>query len=229
MKANMHGLLDKADDPERAVNAYMQRLSSDLGGVKAETASVLLEVDRARRALDECRAEIKKLQRYAEKSAESGDDDRALQFLAAKSKQTEQLDELQVAHDRASAKAALMKQMQDKLVSDLSQLEARHAELKGKMAEAKTQQHVNGGNRAADKASASFDALEEKANQALNEAMALAELRGGTEEDDLDALIAQAQLAKEAEGSGGRPGSAEAAPISAEEELAAIKERLRSR
>ncbi|WP_458464374.1 PspA/IM30 family protein, partial [Paenibacillus sp.] len=81
MKANVNHMLSRAEDPEKSVNEYMRSLSSDLGQVKAETTAVLSDESRMKRALDECSAEVKKLQRYAEKSAESGDEDKARVFL----------------------------------------------------------------------------------------------------------------------------------------------------
>lgn len=223
MKANMSSLLDRAaDDPEKVVDAYMRSLSSDLGAVKAETAAVLADESRAKRELDECNAEIKKWQRYAEKSVESGEDENAIKFLEKKAKQTEIGDELHAAYTRASAKATMMKQMQTKLVSDQARLEARYAELKGRMAAAQAQQQVNVSNAAASRANAALNAMEEQANQALNEALALAELRAGTPEDDLDALIAQLEHDANA-------GTAITATTPVEDELAAMKERLKSR
>ena len=59
MKANVNSLLARTEDPEKTVNEYMRSLSSDLGQVKAETAAVLSEESRAKRALDECSAEMK--------------------------------------------------------------------------------------------------------------------------------------------------------------------------
>ncbi|MGG4482090.1 PspA/IM30 family protein [Paenibacillus illinoisensis] len=223
MKANVNSLLARTEDPEKTVNEYMRSLSSDLGQVKAETAAVLSEESRAKRALDECSAEMKKLQRYAEKSAESGDEDKARTFLEKKVKQTEKWNELQAAYERASAKAKMMKHMNDKLVADLEQLEARHTELKGRMAEAKAQQQANERNASAGKANAAFQAMEEKANQALNEAEALAELRAGKQEDDLDELIAQLEREMNAEA-----GNSDNTAPSAEEELAAIQEKLKN-
>ncbi|MEO2208250.1 PspA/IM30 family protein [Paenibacillus pabuli] len=223
MKANVNSLLARAEDPEKTVNEYMRSLSSDLGQVKAETAAVLTEESRAKRALDECSAEMKKLQRYAEKSAESGDEDKARSFLEKKVKQTDKMNELQAAYERASAKAKMMKHMNEKLVADLGQLEARHTELKGRMAEAKAQQQANERNASAGKANAAFQAMEEKANQALNEAEALAELRAGKQEDDLDELIAQLEREMNAEA-----GNSDNKAPSAEEELTAIQEKLKN-
>ncbi|SDD86182.1 phage shock protein A (PspA) family protein [Paenibacillus sp. CF095] len=224
MKANVNHMLSRAEDPEKSVNEYMRSLNSDLGQVKAETTAVLSDESRAKRALDECSAEVKKLQRYAEKSAESGDEDKARGFLEKKVKLADKLNELQAAYERASAKAKMMKHMNDKLVADLGQLEARHAELKGRMADAKAQQQANERNASAGRADAALKAMEDKANQALNEAEALAELRAGAQEDDLDELIAQLERDMNADA-----GNNENASPSAEEELAAIQEKLKNK
>ncbi|KGP83816.1 phage-shock protein [Paenibacillus sp. MAEPY2] len=221
MKANVNHVLARAQDPEKTVNEYMRSLSSDLGQVKAETAAVLSDESRAKRALDECTAEIKKLQRYAEKSAESGDEDKARSFLEKKAEQAEKRNELQAAYDRASAKAKMMNHMHEKLVADMGQLESRHAELKGRMAAAQAQQQANERNASASNASAALKAMEDKANQALNEAEALAELRAGAQEDDLDVLIAQ--LEQQMNAKAGNNGQVTPSP---EEELAAIQKKL---
>jgi phage shock protein A len=63
--------------------------------------------------------------------------------------------------------------------------------------------------------------MEDKANQALNEAEALAELRAGAQEDDLDVLIAQ--LEQQMNAKAGNNGQVTPSP---EEELAAIQKKL---
>ncbi|URJ49316.1 PspA/IM30 family protein [Paenibacillus polymyxa] len=183
MKVNVNALMDKVGDPEKTIDDYMRNLNSDLGKVKAETVSVLADERRAKRALDECKAEIKKLQHYASKSVEAGNEEEARKFLERKGLQAEKLEQLQASYDLASTNAVNMKQMQEKLVSDMGQLEARHAELKGKMAVAKAQQALNSmGSK-----NSAFEVMEEQVNRAYDEAMAIAELRAGTK-DDLDAL-----------------------------------------
>ncbi|WP_226000404.1 PspA/IM30 family protein [Paenibacillus sp. BJ-4] len=207
MKVNVNAILDKVEDPEKTIDDYMRSLNSDLGKVKAETASVLADERRAKRVLDECRAEIKKLQHYASKSVEAGNEEEARKFLERKGSQAEKLEQLQTSYDLASANAVNMKQIQDKLVSDMEQLEARRAALKGKMAVAKAQQTLNSmGNR-----DSVFEALEEKVNRAYDEAMAIAELRVGTKAN-LNDLFAQYEKS-----------------TNAEDELAAIKEQINNK
>ncbi|MDO7908539.1 PspA/IM30 family protein [Paenibacillus sp. JX-17] len=189
MKANVNELLDRSDHPEKTVDEYMRSMRSDLGQVKAETAAVLAEERRTKRALDECQAEIIRLQRYAEKTVEAGRAEESLKFLDRKAQQEEKKVELKRAYDQASTNASNMKQMQNKLSSDLEQLEARRAELNGKMEQARSIRQQLDRDSSRDGVGAALDTMKEKADLALNEAEALAELRGERQEEDLDELM----------------------------------------
>ena len=85
MSSNMNALLDKAEDPEKMIDQYLRNLNSDLGKVKAETASIMAEEQRAKRVLDECKEDIDKMEKYAVKALEAGNDDDARKFLERKS------------------------------------------------------------------------------------------------------------------------------------------------
>ena len=172
MSANINALLDKCEDPEKMIDQYMRNLQSDLGKVKAETASVMADEQRAKRELDECTAEINKLQAYAEKAVAAGNDDDARQFLAKK--QT-----FQQTYTLAADNAAKMRQMHDKLVNDINELDSRRDTIKAKMKVAKAQQTVNkmtSGMGKAENSLSAFDRMEAKADRMLDEANAMAEL-----------------------------------------------------
>ena len=183
MAANINALLDKAEDPEKMIDQYLRNLESDLGKVKAETASVIAEESRARRALDECNANITKMQTYAEKAVAAGNDADAKQFLAQKKVYTDQLASLESTYQIAADNAAKMRTMHDKLVSDIGQLNAKKDSIKAKMAAAKTQQRINKiGSSAVGAANdmSAFDRMEAKANKMLDEANAMSELNKTT-------------------------------------------------
>ena len=139
MAANINALLDKCEDPEKMIDQYLRNLESDLGKVKAETASVMAEETRSKRALDECNAEIEKFQGYAVKAVQAGNDEDARQFLAKKNQLVEKQTALKQAYDLASANATKMRQMHDKLVKDINELNAKKDTIKAKIAVAKTQ------------------------------------------------------------------------------------------
>ena len=72
MSANINALLDKCEDPEKMIDQYMRNLESDLGKVKAETASVMAEETRAKRELDECTEQINKTQVHRDAGRRTG-------------------------------------------------------------------------------------------------------------------------------------------------------------
>lgn len=179
MSANINALLDKAEDPEKMINQYLRNLESDLGNVKAETAAVMAAESKAKRELEECSAEAEKMQKYAEKAVLAGNDDDARVFLQKKKDFTEKLEVLQKSYELACANATQMKQMHDKLVSDIGELNARKDSIKAKMAVAKTQQTLNKIGASIDGAKGNlsqFDRMEEKVNKMYDESMAMAEL-----------------------------------------------------
>ena len=69
MASNINALLDKAENPEKMIAQVLRNLNNDLGKVKAETASIMAEEQRAKRALEECTAEMDKMQKYAIREA----------------------------------------------------------------------------------------------------------------------------------------------------------------
>ena len=137
MSANINALLDKCEDPEKMIDQYMRNLESDLGKVKAETASVMAEETRAKRELDECTEQVNKMQSYAEKALTAGNEADARKFLEKKQQLVSTQTALQQSYEAAAANAAKMRQMHDKLVKDIESLESRKAAIKAKVATAK--------------------------------------------------------------------------------------------
>lgn len=177
MEANINALLDQAEDPVKMADQLARDLEKDLGEVKAETVSVMAEEKRAKRAYDECMAEIEKLQKYAEKAVMQGNDGDAAAFLTEKSAKAANLEQLKASWDLAAQNAAKMREMHEKLAEQLKQVEERKASIRAKAAMVKSKQKANemkkdfGGS-----SMAAFDALEEKLNRKLDEAEAMAEL-----------------------------------------------------
>ncbi|KYG58347.1 PspA/IM30 family protein [Planococcus maritimus] len=184
MTSNIHAMLDKAEDPEKMIDQYLRDLNSDLGKVKSETAAIMAAEKRERRELDELKKEMDDMQRYAVKALEAGNEDDARKFLQRKAELSERVTDKETAVELAATNTQQMRQMHDKLESDISELESRRQELKGKAAVAKTQQRMNdfasSVSGAGERISA-FDAMEKKINQQLDESAAMAELNKSSE------------------------------------------------
>jgi phage shock protein A len=176
------------------IDQYLRNLESDLGKVKAETASVMADEKRAKRELDECTAEITKFQNYAMKAVEAGNDNDARQFLEKKNQLVEKQTALQQAYTLANANATKMRQMHDKLVKDIDELNAKRDAIKAKIAVAKTQERLNqiGASVAgAENNMSAFARMEAKADAMLDKANAMAELNMDTESADIENLAAK--------------------------------------
>ena len=218
MSANINALLDKAENPEKMIDQYLRNLQSDLGKVKAETASVMAEETRARREYDAAVAQVDKLQTYAERAVAAGNDNDAKTFLMNKKTAEEKAQSLKTALEAASANAAKMRQMHDKLTADIVNLNSRKDAIKAKMAVAKAQEKINKVGSSltgvADRLSA-FDRMEEKANQMIDKANAMAELNASQSASTIDELAARYETP-----------AAAAAESDLEDELAALKAKL---
>lgn len=193
MSSNINALLDKAENPEKMIDQYLRNLNSDLGKVKAETASVMAQEQRSKREWGACRADMEKMEGYAIKALEAGNEDDARKFLERKRTLETGFSELEASYQLARTNSLQMKQMHDKLVSDIGELEARRNMLKAKWSVAKTQERINklgdSGARSGGSISA-FGRMEDKVNRALDEANAMAELNAGPK-DDIEDLTAK--------------------------------------
>ncbi|MCD1258566.1 PspA/IM30 family protein [Paenibacillus athensensis] len=208
MSSNWNAGLDRAEGPEQ-MDRLMRSLTGDLGSVKAEMAAVTAAESRARRALDDCQAEVQKLQRYAEKAVEAGNDQEARKFLDRKAPLAVKEAQLQAAYDQAAANRTAMQQMHDKLAADVGQLEARYADLKARWTSAHAQQRTN-------EAQGAADAILDKWEDNIHEAEALAELKADKSKD-LDAQFAELERLEKS------------ASRTSDDELAAIKESLKAK
>lgn len=179
MEANLNALLDRAEDPDKMVDQILRDLQSDLGKVKAETAGIMAEEARAKRAYDECVAEIGKLQNYAERAILAGNDEDARQFLQQKQKKAEQLTSLQQAYDMAHENSEKMKEMHARLTQQIQEMQNRKEAIKAKVAVAKTQEKINQMGQSINRAAGTiseFERMEAKADKMLDTANAMAEL-----------------------------------------------------
>jgi len=191
MSSNINALLDKAEDPEKMIDQCLRNLNSDLGKVKSETASIMAEEQRAKRVLDDCEEEIAKMQTYAVKALEANNENDARKFLEHKASLSAKLPGLKEAYELAHNNANHMRQMHDKLVSDIKELESRKDMIKGKLAVAKTQERINkmsSSVASANNSMASFAKYEEMADRALDKANAMAELNRSSSNQTIEDL-----------------------------------------
>ena len=179
VKANINELLDKAEDPAKMVDQYLVDLTESLAEVKKETAGVMAEEMRTRRAVERNAEEAARMEGLARKALAAGNEDDARVFLGKKQKLDATGAELAKAAEAARANAEKMRQMHDKLVGDIEDLKARRETIKAKAAVARAQEMVGGYTSGSDKAESAIEAfnrMEAKVDRDLDAANAMAEL-----------------------------------------------------
>lgn len=179
IKSNINALLDKAEDPAKMIDQYLLDLRESLAEVKKETAGVMAEEARCRRAYEENQRDVEKYEGLAKRALSAGSEEDAKVFLAKKLELETKGADLKKIYDTTRENADKMRQMHDKLVGDINSLETRKAAVKAKVAVAKTQEKVNEITSGAEKASGTmeaFERMEAKADQMLDQANAMTEL-----------------------------------------------------
>ena len=154
----------------------------------------MAEETKSKRELDECTDSINKMQTYAEKALLSGNEADARTFLSKKGELNNKLISLQQTYDIAKENSTKMREMHDKLIKDISQLNTRRDELKAKMAVANTQEKLNKIGSSVNGAignMSKFDEMEAKINKKLDTANAMAELNNSQKEENIEDLIAK--------------------------------------
>lgn len=189
MAANVHALLDKAEDPEKMIDQYLKNMERDLSSVKIETAAVIAEESKLRRKVAECENEIKKMENYAKKALQAGNEGDARLFLEKKESMKVKLESLKKSSEIASENAEKMRQMYDKLTDDMQKLSGKQSEIKMKMKMAKTSQTIHKRTviSASGESQSAFEAMQAQANRMVDEADAMIELNTSPK-DDLEEL-----------------------------------------
>lgn len=179
IKANVNSALDKLEDPSKMIDQYMRDMTEDLAQVKHETAGVMAEEARTKRLMDENQAQVEKYADFAKSALQAGEESDARVFITKKQQLEAAGAGLVTAYATAHENAVKMRQMHDKLSSDMEALKARSEMIKAKVAVAKTQQkisEVSSSVENAQNAMGSFERMEDKANRMLDEATAMSEL-----------------------------------------------------
>lgn len=188
MKSNINALLDRAEDPEKMADQMLRNTREQFAEVKAQTASVMADAAKANRDAADCQADIARYQKAAENALISCNEGDAKKLIAQKQKLEEKYKALQQAADLANANADKMRQMYDKLASDIETLETRKDAIKAKTAAAKAQQSINrlvSGLPDTNSSLEAFDRMDARASKQLDAAMAEAQLNETSSSEDL--------------------------------------------
>ena len=189
MESNINATLDKLEDPSKLVDQALRDLNEDLVKVKKETASVMAEEKRCQRAVIELNNEMDNYNKAIKASLLAGNEDDARVLIAKKNEKQVELDSTNQALKVAQANSQKMRDMHDKLVSDINTLNRRRQKIKSQVAMAEVQKRVNKVSSSINTASSldQFSRMEAKAQNMLDSALSEAELNA--QKDDTQDLL----------------------------------------
>ncbi len=182
ISANVNAMLDKAEDPEKMANEYLRQLTNELYEVRTNVAAAMADEAKLEQRRIASSAEVTQWATKAEAALRAGDEELAKAALGRKV-QAQKLADQYAEQERAQEEQ--VSAMQEALV----QLETRIAEVKAKKEliiakknRAQTQEALQrtaqsmGHITAMDK----LDQLEERVDDQLNKAEAMAKLEQGS-------------------------------------------------
>lgn len=190
VKSNVNAMLDKAEDPEKMVDQSLVDMRENLAKVKKNTASVMAEEKRTKGLLDESRTKIERYEVAAKNALIAGNEADAKTLLTQKQTEMVNLSKLQRDYEVAKSNADKMRQMYDKLVSDIKELEGRKAEIKAKISIAKAQDSVADAMASVNSEGSisAFERMSDKADKMLAESKANMELNTDAATSDAEDL-----------------------------------------
>lgn len=194
---NINGILDKAEDPEKAADQLVRQYKTAMKELNASSSKVIAEESLAKSKLNDCDNEIEKYTKYAKRAIQDGNDEMARTALQRKKEHEATREVLNANYQKAKAQADRARNDYKKLANGVSAIEARAAQIKSNAVAAKATKMSAGVNTSAsvDGVMDKLTRAEEKSKRMLAEAEASAELSGVNNLDsELEAMYGDASV-----------------------------------
>jgi phage shock protein A len=228
ISSNVNSMLDKAEDDKKLLELNLEEMAEQLKSGRQDVITAVAAEKQLRKKADDLQAEVEKWEKRAELALKSEDEPLAREALKQK-KRTEQ------EHANVDKARADQRDVALKMKEELERMEAKLEELKlrkGTIA-ARAQQARGGGGseglgaRGGSNAFDNFRKMEEKIEGREQEGLAMAEVEDalgtGPAEKDLEAKFRDLERG----GGGGTGGTATKKDTEIDDELAALKKRIR--
>ncbi len=201
VSANLNSMLDRAEDPEKMVNEYLRQLNTNLSEAKVSVASAMADETKLHTKMVEHQSQADQWQRKAGAALNAGDEDLARQALSRKLQTQKLADSYKQQYESQDQQVEELQDALVKLEQRISEARAKRELIIAKQNRAQTQEAIQrtvrglGDMNAMDK----LGQLEERVDDQLARADALAQLNRGTLESKFEDLEANQELDAEME------------------------------
>jgi phage shock protein A len=199
LSANINSMLDNAEDPEKMANQYIRQLNDELIETKSNVAAAMADETKLQSRAQTAQSEADSWQSKAEAALRAGDEELAKAALSRKVQSQKLAEQYRQQYDSQSEQV-------DQLQEALVQMESRLAEVKAKKEliiakknRAATQEAIQRTARGMGNTSAldKLDQLEERVDDQLARADAMAKLEGDSLDKRFQDLEKQSEVDSE--------------------------------
>jgi phage shock protein A len=201
VSANLNAMLDRAEDPEKMVNEYIRQLTTNLNEAKISVASAMADETKLHSKMVEHQAQADQWQLKAQAALRGGDEDLARQALARKLQAQKLADGYKQQYESQDQQVEELQDALIKLESRIAEARAKRELIIAKQNRAETQEAIQRTVRGLGDISAmdKLSQLEERVDDRLNQADAMAKLDRGTLESRFEDLQQDQELNAELE------------------------------
>lgn len=195
MNANINAMLDKAEDPEKMANEYLRQLTNELYEARTNVAAAMADETKLEQKMIQFQAEADSWQSKAEAALRAADENLAKAALSRKVQSQKLADQYRQQHAAQDEQVEALQEALIQLESRIAETKAKKELIIAKKNRAETQKAIQQTVQSIGRVSAmdKLDQLEEKVDDELNRAEAMAKL----EEGSLDAKFRELEKASE--------------------------------
>ncbi len=228
ISSNVNALLDKAEDDKKLLELNLEEMAEQLKTGRQDVVAAVAAEKQLRKKADDLRAEVEKWERRAELALKSEDEALAREALRQKKRVESEQQAVEKARIDQRDVALKMKEELERMEQKLEELKLRKGSIAARAQQARSGGGAEGlGARGGSSAFDNFRRMEEKIEGREQENIALAEveaaLHDGPSEKDLEAKFRDLERGI----SGGAAGGGTKKDADIEDELAALKKRIR--
>jgi phage shock protein A len=229
ISSNVNSMLDKAEDDKKLIELNLEEMEQQLKAGQQDVVSAVAAEKQLRKRCDDLKADFERWEKRAELALRAEDEALAREALKQKKRVSQELEAAEKARLDQRDVALKMKDELERMREKLAELKMRKGSIIARAEQARSASSTESlGARGGSSAFENFRRMEEKIEGREAEGAAMAEveeaLGKGPKEQDLESKFRD--LERSLSGKGGKD-DAPAAPSDIDEELAALKKRIR--
>ncbi|HEY1694954.1 MAG TPA: PspA/IM30 family protein [Polyangiaceae bacterium] len=229
IQSNLNSLLERAEDDKKLIELNLDEMDGQIKAGHQEVVQAVAAEKQLRKKVDDLNAEVEKWDKRAELALKSGDETLAREALKQKKRVSGEAAAADKARGEQRDVALRMKDELERMKEKLGELKMR----KGSIVARAQQSHGGTGEQLGSKGGSSafdnFRRMEEKIEGREAEGMAMAEVEDalgkGEKREDLEAKFRDLERQTSGKGGDGAAGGGGSSEI--DDELAALKKRIR--